>query len=175
MLIEFIGYAADCTITGQLELETERLSDQLNRDPTYVIYDANLESLDDGRVVTVSRLTLDRRDLLAVAANGPRGPEARRIHTVRHRLQVQLGSYTVLGHLHVMPGAAPLRSVGARRRMVPLTNATIAYVRAGIVEMQDVEALIVNGEQARWVREPTDERTGALGMPQASQPQVELS
>ena len=175
MLIDFVGYAPDCTITGQFELETERLSDQLNRDPVYVIYDAALESLVDGRVVTVSRLTLDRQDLLAVAAAGPRGPEARRIHTVRHRLQVQLGSFTVLGHLHVMPGASPLRSVGSRRRMVPLTNATIAYVRAGVVEMQDVEALVVNGEQARWVREPDDDRTAAMAMLNATTVQPEFA
>lgn len=172
MLIEFVGYAADCTITGKLELETERLSDQLNRDPVYVIYDAALSSLEDGRVVTVSRLTLDRAELLAVSANGSRGPETRRIHTVRHRLQVQLGSYTVLGHLHVMPGASPLRSVGARRRMVPLTNATIAYVRNGLVEMEDVEALIVNGEQARWVREPQDDPSLLNGVAESPQPEL---
>lgn len=162
MLIEFVGFAADCTITGKLELERERLSDKLNRDAVYAIHDASLQSLADGRIVTVGRLTLDRHDLLAVAAAGPRGPEARRIHTVRHRLQAQLGSYTVLGHLHVMPGAAPLHSVDPRRRMVPLTNATIAYVRAGAVEMHDIEALIVNGERASWVREPGDDRTAGL-------------
>ena len=39
--------------------------------------------------------------------------------------------------------------------MVPLTDATIAYVVGGILEVVDAQTLIINRELASWYRETT--------------------
>ncbi len=151
VIIGFAAYAGDCTITGQLALARDRLSDMLNEASEIVVRDAVLEGLADPRPVHVRELPLQRDDLYLVEATGPRGPQDRRIHTVRHRLRFQVGPYTVLGQLHAMPGVAPLRSPRLRRSMVPLTNATIAFVRGGSLQMHDASALVVNGAHIEWV------------------------
>ena len=165
MLIDFAGYAADCRVSGLLMLNAERLSDMLNHSSSVTVHDVTLESLDDGRVVELPRVTLDRDELYAVTAAGPRGPEARRIHTVRHRLEIKLGPYSVLGQLHTMPGAPPLASVGRRGPLVPLTASTIAYVTGGALRMEDATTLIVNRSVAEWVRATPDEALAFPGVP----------
>ncbi len=37
--------------------------------------------------------------------------------------------------------------------MVPFTDATIAYVIAGILEVRDVPTLVINRELASWLRD----------------------
>jgi hypothetical protein len=59
----------------------------------------------------------------------------------------------VLGRYHGPHGATSLRSFTARDPMVPLTDATIAYVVDGILEVIDAPTLIVNRELAAWYRE----------------------
>ena len=39
-----------------------------------------------------------------------------------------------------------------REVMVPLTDATIAYVIAGILEVRDAPTVIINRELASWLR-----------------------
>ena len=157
MQIEFAAYAGDCRVTGRLNLEGDRLSDMLDRQSVLTIADATLESLDDGRIVQLPEVTLDRDELFVVEATGPRGPVARRIHTVRHRLQIQVGPYAILGYLHARPGSPPLMVVGRRGPMVPMTDATIAYMSGGCLQLHDAETLIINRGLADWVRaEPDD-------------------
>ena len=67
-----------------------------------------VESFDDDTVVNLGDGEVDRSILYAVEASGARGEATRRIHTVRHRLQVQLGPYSALGLLHAPPGQMPL-------------------------------------------------------------------
>ena len=43
--------------------------------------------------------------------------------------------------------------------MVPLTDATIAYVVGGILEVRDAATILINRELANWVR---DEETNTL-------------
>ena len=80
--------------------------------------------------------------------------------TEQHRLQAQIGPYTVLGRLHAPPGTEALSSLGEREVMVPLTDATIAYVIAGILEVRDCPTLIINRELASWLRDAEADPVG---------------
>jgi hypothetical protein len=152
MQIEFTGYTADCLITGQLELSAPRLTDMLNDEPTLHLTDVVLEGLVDARRITVATYTLHRDELYAVKVTGPRGSKALRIITVPHRVQAQIGPYNVLGRLNAAPGDAPIKSMESRGCMLPLTDATIAYVVGGILEVRDASTVIINRDLASWVR-----------------------
>ncbi len=157
MQIRFAGYAGDCRVSATLELTMDRLTDALNAADTILLRDAVLESLDDGRRVALDRVELARNALYAVEATGPSGDRRRRVRTVRHRMHVQLGPYGVLGEIHARPGIAPLRSLVARGPMVPLTNATIAYISGGQLQMHDAGTLLVNSALADWIVAPERE------------------
>jgi len=165
MRVEFIAYAGDCRVAGSTTLaDGERLTDILNREPTIVVQGARLTSHADGHTIDVGEIVLERDELFAIEAVGPRGETARRIHTVRHRLEVRLGPYMVLGQLHTLPGGQPLVAIGQRSLMVPLTNATIAFNDNGGVEAMDVETLIINRSLADWVRADADELAAFAGV-----------
>jgi hypothetical protein len=153
MLVDFTGYAGDCLITGRLDLRAARLTDQLNAGSTVHLADVLLEGLLDGRQVTAPTFTIGRADLCAVKAGPPRGSRRLRAATELHRLHAQLGPYTVLGRLHAPPGTEALRSISDRDVMVPLTDATIAYLIGGMLEVRDAATLIVNRELASWMRD----------------------
>lgn len=155
MDIDFTGFASDCIITGRFVLGAKRLTDQLNVARTVTLEDVVLDGL-DGQRVTTSTFTIDRTELCAVVGRGPRGRRALRIATDRRRLQAQIGPYVVLGRYHGPLGATSLRDFAERDPMVPLTDATIAYVVGGILEVVDASTLIINRELAAWYRE-TDE------------------
>lgn len=166
MRTTFTAYAGDCTISGRLEVpEGERLTDFLNREPTPIIAGVRLEGLLDGRLLDLDELALDRDDLYAVEAHEPRGETARRIHTVKHRIEIRTGPYTVLGHLHTMPGGQPLASIGRRPPLIPLTGVTIAYGRHDGLRVRDIETLIVNRELADWVRADEGDLEAFAGIP----------
>ena len=155
MDIDFTGFAGDCIITGRYVLGTKRLTDQLNTSPTITLQDVVLDGL-DGRRVTTAAFTVERAELCAVVGRGPRGRRALRIATDKRRLQAQIGPYVVLGRYHGPLGATSLRDFAERDPMVPLTDATIAYVVGDILEVVDAPTLIINRELAAWYRE-TDE------------------
>jgi hypothetical protein len=152
MQIEFRGFSADCLITGNLELTAPRLTDMLNRDATLELTDVELEGLVDGRRIAISQYTLRREELYAVKVTGPRGSRALRIVTVPHRIQAQIGPYNVLGRLNAAPGMDAIATIADRGVMLPLTDATIAYVVGGILEVRDATTVIINRELASWVR-----------------------
>ncbi len=155
MDIDFTGFAGDCIITGRFVLGTKRLTDQLNTSPTITLEDVVLDGL-DGRRVTTAAFTIERAEFCAVVGRGPRGRRALRIATDKRRLQAQIGPYVVLGRYHGPLGATSLRDFAERDPMVPLTDATIAYVVGDILEVVDAPTLIINRELAAWYRE-TDE------------------
>jgi hypothetical protein len=169
MRVEFIAYARDCQVSGATTLaDGERLTDFLNRELSIVVEGARLTSHADGHTVEVGEITLERDDLFAIEALGQRGEPSRRIHTVRHRLEIRLGPYTVLGQLHTMPGGRPLVAIGQRLPMVPLTNATIAFNTDDGVEAMDAETLIVNRSLAEWVRASANDLPAFVGVPVAA-------
>lgn len=170
MQVRITAYAGDCCVSGVTELTAGRLTDLLNGPAQIELQDAVLESLEDGHEVRRDRLELQRDELFAVEIDGPRGPQQRRIHTVRHRLQIQLGPYTVLGHLHTRPGAQATSAIQRRPAFVPLTAATIAFVAAGQARLRDVDGLLVNRDRAAWVSAAEGDVRLFAGLPAATSP-----
>jgi hypothetical protein len=159
--IEFTGFAGDCIITGRFALAAKRLTDHLNAVEAVPLEDVVLHGL-DGQRVTAPTFTIGRTELCAVVGRGPRGRRALRIATDRRRLQVQVGPYVVLGRYHGPLGATSLRTFAERDPMVPLTDATIAYVVGGVLEVIDAPTLIINRELAAWYREADEEFEASL-------------
>jgi hypothetical protein len=57
--------------------------------------------------------------------------------------------------------------------MVPLTDATIAYVVGGVLEIVDAPTLIINRELAAWYREADESSEPSLAL--LAQPTVRSS
>jgi hypothetical protein len=153
--IDFTGFAGDCIISGKFQLGSSRLTDELNVASTITLHDVVLDGL-DGQRVTTPTFTIERSELCAVVGRGPRGRRSLRIATDRRRLHAQIGPYVVLGRYHGPHGATTLRDFAERDSLVPLTDATIAYVVGGILEVVDAPTLIVNRELTSWYREAED-------------------
>ena len=68
---------------------------------------------------------------------------------------MEVGPYLVHGFLHAPPTASALGGLGRRPVLVALTEATIAYMRAGELVTEAVDTLLVNRVLARaftsWV------------------------
>ncbi|MEP6637789.1 MAG: hypothetical protein ABJC39_00440 [Chloroflexota bacterium] len=157
--IDFMAFAGDCTITGKMTMFGERLTDFLNGQGRFLVHHVDLESLEDGHKVSVDSISLERTDLLAVVATGPRGAQKQRVEVQTNRLQVSVGPYLILGRLHTRPGTDAMQSVLRREPMVPLTNVTIAYEQAGTFTTRDVGAIIVNRTLVEWISPTSDAAT----------------
>ncbi len=151
-MVEFDAYAADCRVFGLLELVEGRLSDQLNRNPELLVRDARLEDLVDGHVVAMPELTVASDELCAVVATGPRGEPARRLHTVRARVEAELGPYLVVGWVHGTAAAEPLSSALRRGAWVALTEATVVYRLGADDVREEIATLLVNCHLMRSLR-----------------------
>lgn len=155
--VEFRGFAGDCTISGQITMFGERLTDFLNGQERFRLHHVEFTSLEDGHVVAMDSVSLERDELLAVVGTGPRGSEKQRKVLEETRMQLALGPYIILGRLHTRPGADPLQNVLQRETMVPLTQATIAYSVAGATVAQDLSTIIVNRHLVEWIAATADE------------------
>ena len=149
MLVDFYGYAGDCTVSGQVELNGLRLSEFMEREESIVVQRATLVGLRGEQAVTAGRLTLDRDDFIGAetgnsGAGRPLASE-RRIHTVRHMVRLVSGPYEFIGELHALPGAPPMRALLNRRSMVPLTDAFAIFDRGGETEIRRAPVVVVNG------------------------------
>jgi hypothetical protein len=157
--IEFLGFGGDCLISGKMTMFGERLTDFLNGQERFRIHHVECESLEDGHKVAIDSISIERNDLLAVVATGPRGAERERKQLQTNRLQISLGPYLILGRLHVKPGANAMASVLKRETMIPLTNVTIAYEMSGTFVVRDLGAIIVNRMLVDWISPTTDAAT----------------
>lgn len=119
--------------------------------------DVYLASLADGHAVAAPVALVARDELIAVYAAGPRGDRARRTRTRPHPLLISAGPSTIRGHLHALPGAAPIASFHQRKPMVALTDAWIEYVSAGTPERYRLSTLIVNRERIDSVQLTSEE------------------
>lgn len=165
MLIPFIGYALGRRFIGYVDCEGGRLTDLLNHAESIVVRETFVESFEDDTVVNLGDGEVDRSILYAVEAGGGRGEATRQIHTIRHRLQVQIGPYSALGLLHSLPGQIPLPYLGSRGPMIPLSDATIGFASRGSLQLRDVGTLIVNRDLLDWVRASEDEALAFPGVP----------
>jgi hypothetical protein len=149
---DFVAYAADCRVFGQLPLHPGRFSDLLNAHEEFELVNVQLESLADGHVVTEPSVVLARDDLIAVHASGVAGQSSVRTQTRAHRIVVRSDPYTIWGEIHALPGSDPIASFQHRPPMVPLTNSRIAYELGGVLGQFELGTLIVNRELAESVR-----------------------
>lgn len=146
MQVDFYGYKGDCTVSGRLEVADRRLSEMLEHAEDLLITDVTLRGFRGEPAAKLSQLTLGREDLYAVEASDPSSyGSGRRIHTVRHLVRFRCGQYTIVGELHALPGAPPLRAMLHRRSVVPLTNCTVTFERAGQDEIRRPAVVIING------------------------------
>src|SRR4051794_37598419 len=154
--VDFIGFAADCTISGKVTMFGERLTDFLNGQERFRVHHVECQSLEDGHGVAVDSISVERNDLLAVVATGPRGSEKQRVSRQTSRLQVCIGPYLILGRLHTKPGTDAVASVLRRDPMIPFTDATIAYEVGGSIVARDVATVIVNRLLVEWISPTTE-------------------
>ena len=143
-MVEIYAYAADCLLYGHVESGEGRLSDQLNSTQELHLRDAQIEDLADGHVVAIPELTVERDELCAVIASGPRGDGTRRLNTRTARVELEVGPYRVVGRVHGPPTADPFASILRRAAWVPLTEATVTYRRGGEDMSDTVATLLVN-------------------------------
>lgn len=143
MRIPFAGYADDCTVTGEMGLETDRLSDFLAATDEFWVDGAEFKALDDGRVVVAESAEIRLGDLCVVAASGPRGKPERRLWTRQSPVRVRVGPYTVVGYLHAPPTVDPYLSAD-RRAILPLTASVVEYAMGGEVVRDHADAVLVN-------------------------------
>jgi len=155
MQIPFTALAEDCTLTGELALASDRLSDSLASTTEFEVADAALRALDDGRVVSADSVSLLRDDLYVITATGPRGRVERRLWTRQHPVRLRVGPYVVLGYLHAPPTVDPMRTTD-RRPIVALTATVIEYVENGETVRVEAEAVLVNSAKID-VLEPATE------------------
>ena len=163
--VEFQGFSGDCTITGRITMFGERLTDFLNGQERFRLHKVEFQSLDDGHMMAVDSVSIERGDLLAVAGTGPRGSEKQRVRLEEARMQLSIGPYIILGRMHLPPGQDPMRNVLQREPMVPFTGVTMAYNMAGTVVARDVRTIIVNRHLVDWIT-ATDEE--AVLFPEAT-------
>lgn len=141
--IPFSAYADDCTVTGGVALETDRLTDFLTQTAEFEVDGAAFRALDDGRVVEAETAALLLGDLCVIAATGPRGSVARRLWTRQYPVRARVGPYSVVGYLHAPPTVDPFKCAD-RRAIVPLTAATIEYTVDGQMAREHADAVLLN-------------------------------
>jgi hypothetical protein len=157
-MVEFSAYAVDCRVYGRIELAEGRLSDQLDHALDLLVRDARLEDLVDGHVVELPELTINREELCAVVASGPRGDPSRRLHTLSTRVEVAVGPYLLDGWVHGTAASNPFGAILRRQDWVPLTGAIVMYRRGADDISEEVETLLVNRHvmiSYRVVEEPS--------------------
>lgn len=155
MKVEFVGYAADCVIGGQVALDSDRMTDLLSGRAEYEVAEASLEALDDERVVEAGSVTVLRDDLCAVAATGPRGDARRRVRTRPFPIRAQVGPYEVFGYIHALPTADPV-STALRRAFIPMTGGWIRFRRGGQMVERAHEGMLLNRTQVEWLQQASN-------------------
>jgi hypothetical protein len=161
MQIPFTAYAQDCTVTAELALESDRLSDFLASTDEFEVAGPAFRALDDGRVVEADSAAICRDDLYVVVATGPRGRLERRLWTRQYPVRAKVGPYMVLGYLHAPPTIDPLRSTD-RRPILAMTSSILEYQESGAPIRIESEALLVNSAKIDAL-EPASEEDLGLG------------
>jgi len=162
--VEFVAYTDDRRLFGRIALAEGRLTDLLNATEELELVDIAVESLASGDVTEEPSLIVQRDDILAVHATGPRGDPGLRTSSRAHPIVVKSGPYRIEGDLHVLPTSDPFVAMRRRPPMVPLTNGVIEYTVAGEPVTRKVETLIVNHSAMDWAV-PAHDEVRVLEMP----------
>jgi hypothetical protein len=145
--VDFVAYADDCTLSGQIRLGGERLTDLLNGRDEWQLVDVMAESFDGEELVESKEVAIPRDEIVVVHATGPRGNHERRHRTNLHPVVVQAGRLRIRGYLHARPGLDPLVVIARGTPMVPLTDASIEYEHHGLRERRRVGTIVVNRDR----------------------------
>jgi len=162
MRVDFHAYADDCTVRGIVSLATDRLTELLSDTGELSVDGVSFRALDDGRFVSAPRATILRGDLCAVSAAGPRGSSQRRVRTRLQPMRVKVGPYTIVGYLHAPPTADPVVTA-LRRRIIPLTSASIEYQLGGRRIEESHDALLLSRDKIEWLAAATDKDVRLTG------------
>jgi hypothetical protein len=159
MQIPFTAYAEDCTVSGEVELPADRLSDFLSSTTEFVVSKPSFRALDDGRLVEGETCDVLRDDLCVVIATGPRGRVDRRVWTRQHPVRARVGPYQVVGYLHAPPTIDPLHST-ERRQIVALTDSVVEYAEGGVAMRVEASVVLVNCNKINRLENASDEDVG---------------
>jgi len=162
MQVPFEAYADDCSFSGEVAMTADRMSDFLASTDEFEVLNLSCRALDDGRVVEALYAPLVRDDLCLVIAGEPRGREDLRIWTRQFAVVAKVGPYTVRGYVHAPPTIDPLK-LPARRSIVAMTSARLAYVEAGTGVEIEADTVLVNSAKVDRLEALTDEELGDLG------------
>jgi hypothetical protein len=164
MAIEFVGFTDVCRISGAMPLADDRLSDMLNSVARVVVRNVDVEEIDGGRAERLDHVTVPTGEFLAVVGSGRRGLESQRRKTLKRRVRMGLGRYSVSGYLHVLESAhaeslngRPDALLVGRDMLVPLTEATIGYDRAGENREETWETILINRSRVAWIEAADDD------------------
>jgi hypothetical protein len=141
---ELQAWAEDCVVRGAVELPDGRLSDAVNHLDLLQFRGAKLEALDDGRVIEMEEVEIERRDLHVVLVQGREGDPSRKLRTVRERVIMEIGPFRITGNLHRSPHAAPLAALNKWTRFIPVTESELSLRSGGDARHDD--AILVNRE-----------------------------
>jgi hypothetical protein len=168
MRIPFSAYADDCTVTAEVELEADRLSDLLAGTEEFRVDGAAFQALDDGRVVEAGSATILLDDLCIVTATGPRGRPERRLWTRQHPARARLGPYTVYGYLHAVPTIDPFRNA-ERRTILAFSSSVVEYDFCGTLTRVEADAVLLNRAKVETLDPVTEKELGPATRPQMTQ------
>ena len=155
-LIRFVAYERHHRVFGWVRLEADRLTDLLNGCEELHLEDVEIAGHEDRTTRSLEQFVIGRRALIAVHASGPPGDETLRQPTRLVPVALQCGQYLVGGHLHVLSGEDPLASAQQRPPMIPLTEAWIEYWTGDERRHRSTGTIIVNRDQADWMRQVTE-------------------
>jgi hypothetical protein len=159
MQIPFTAYADDCTISGELAIRTDRLSDFLASTVEFQVASPSFRAHDDGRTVTAESCAVERDDFCLVLATGPRGRSERRLWTRQHPVRLRVGPYVVIGYLHSPPTIDPFRTTD-RRPIVALTSSIVGYAAGDETVWTEAEAVLVNSAKIDHLETASEEDIG---------------
>ncbi len=158
--VEFLGFAADCTISGKVTMFGERLTDFLNGQERFRVHHVECESLTDGHRVEVDSISVERNDLLR--GDGDRAArlgEAARLAPDGPAPGLRRAVPDPRPPAHEARRGRRWRASSRRDAMIPFTNATIAYEVAGSIVARDVSTIIVNRLLVDWISPTTETAT----------------
>jgi hypothetical protein len=159
MQIPFTAYADDCTVTGEIALQSDRLSDFLASTAEFEVDAATFKALDDGHVVEAGSAAIFRDDLCFVVATGPRGRVERRLWTRQHPVRARIGPYVVRGYLHAPPTIDPLKNTD-RRPILALTSSVVEYAQGGALMRDEAAAILLNSSRIDVLEAASEEDLG---------------
>lgn len=158
--IDFRGYSGDCLIRGSLEVPADiRLTDYLNTAETYQVHSASLFALEDGREVPAGDQELAAEDLWAVEPTDTTMRADLHVPTRAVAVQIDLPPYEIRGVLHGVNTGDPVAGVSRRRKLIPITDATIKFTYNGEQITRETAVLIINRDRASSLRRVAHEKS----------------